>query len=158
MFQKTGIDALEISCGANDGLSGSRVKTIPSDAIMANMFPLNIKSETVKNVLRKIILLFVKTYAPLYNFNVDAAEEIKHEIDIPVIAVGGIRNINDIHSIINENKADYVSMCRPFIIEADLVKKFKAGKQENSKCIDCCHCLFGLMKNPVKCYYGRVPS
>ena len=51
-------------------------------------------------------------------------------LDIEIIAYGGIYNVNDIKSIINEKKADYVSMCRPFIIEPDLVKKFKAGKQE----------------------------
>ena len=156
MFQRAGIDALEVSCGANDGLNTIRTKEIPSDAIMANMFPINIKSEIMKNVLRKIIPLFVKTYEPIFNFNVTAAEKIKQEIDIPVIAVGGIRNINDINSIINGNKADYVSMCRPFIIEPDLVKKFKEGKQDNSKCIDCCYCLFGLMKDSVRCYYGKV--
>ncbi|MGB5216862.1 MAG: NADH:flavin oxidoreductase [Smithella sp.] len=157
MFQKAGIDALEVSCGANDGLSSSRVKEIPSDAIIA-VLPIKIKSEILKGMLRNIIPLFVKTYDPIHNFNIDAAGTIKHEIDIPVIAVGGIRNINDIKSIINENKADYVSMCRPFIIEPEIVKKFKSGKQENSKCIECCHCLFGLAKKPVRCYYGRVPS
>ena len=97
--------------------------------------------------MRKIIPLFVKRYDPVYNYNIDVAEKIKQKIDIPVIAVGGIRNINDINSIISEKKADYVSMCRPFIIEPDIVKKFKEGKQDNSKCIDCCYCLFGAEKS-----------
>ena len=157
MFQQAGIDALVVSCGANDGLNTLRAKEIPSDAII-NAMPINIKSEIIKSVLRKIIPLFVKSYDPIYNYNIEAAEKIKKTIDIPVIAVGGIRNINDINSIISENKADYVSMCRPFIIEPDLVKKFKEGKQDNSKCIDCCYCLFGLAKNSLKCYYGRLPA
>jgi 2,4-dienoyl-CoA reductase-like NADH-dependent reductase (Old Yellow Enzyme family) len=158
MFQQAGIDALEVSCGANDGLNSVRAKEIPSDSIIANMLPIKINSEIIKSVLRKTIPLFVKTYDPIHNYNIAAAEKIKQTIDIPVIVVGGIRNINDINAIINEDKADYVSMCRPFIIEPDLVKKFKEGKQNNSKCIDCCYCLFGLAKNSLKCYYGRLPS
>ncbi|MFZ1980672.1 MAG: HisA/HisF-related TIM barrel protein, partial [Smithella sp.] len=90
--------------------------------------------------------------------NVDVAEKIKREIDSPVIVVGGIRNINDINSIISQKKADYVSMSRPFIIEPDIVKKFKEGRQDKSKCIDCCYCLFGGQKNPLRCYYGKVKA
>jgi 2,4-dienoyl-CoA reductase-like NADH-dependent reductase (Old Yellow Enzyme family) len=156
MFQQAGIDALEVSCGANDGLSTMRPKEIPSDAIMEFLSPVNIKSEIVKSVLRKIIPLFTKKYEPLHNYNIAAAEKIKKQIDIPVIVVGGIRNINDINAIISGKKADYVSMSRPFIIEPDLMKKFREGKQDNSKCIDCCYCLFGLTKNPLRCYYGKV--
>ena len=158
MFQRAGIDALEVSSGANDGLNTIRAEKLPSDSIIANMLPIKINSEIMKSVLRKIMPLFVKRYDPIYNYNVSAAEKIKQTIDIPVIAVGGIRNMNDINLIINEKKADYVSMCRPFIIEPNLVKKFKEGKQDNSKCIDCCYCMFGLMSHPLRCYYGKLPA
>ncbi|MGP8153733.1 MAG: NADH:flavin oxidoreductase, partial [Smithella sp.] len=60
MFREAGIDALEVSCGANDGLNTIRAKKIPSDAIMAVMLPIKIKNEIVKSMLRKIIPLFVK--------------------------------------------------------------------------------------------------
>jgi 2,4-dienoyl-CoA reductase-like NADH-dependent reductase (Old Yellow Enzyme family) len=156
MFQKAGIDALEVSCGANDGLSTIRTKNIPYDAIIDNKF--KIKSEIMKAFTKKLIPLLLKRYDPIYNFNVDIAEKIKQNIDIPVIVVGGIRNINDINSIISGKKADYVSMCRPFIIEPDLVNKFREGKQDTSKCIDCCYCMFREGSSPVKCYYGRAQA
>jgi 2,4-dienoyl-CoA reductase-like NADH-dependent reductase (Old Yellow Enzyme family) len=156
MFQKAGIDALEVSCGANDGLSTIRTKNIPYDAILDNKF--KIKSEIMKVFTKKLIPLLIKRYDPIYNFNVDIAEKIKQNIDIPVIVVGGIRNINDINSMISEKKADYVSMCRPFIIEPDLVNKFREGKRDTSKCIDCCYCMFRKEGTPVKCYYGRVQA
>jgi 2,4-dienoyl-CoA reductase-like NADH-dependent reductase (Old Yellow Enzyme family) len=158
MFQRAGIDALEVSSGANDGLNTIRAPQIPSDSIIANMLPIKIKSDIIKRMLKKTMPLFVKRYDPIYNYNVSAAEKIKQKIDIPVIVVGGIRNMNDINSIINGGKADYVSMCRPFIIEPDLVKKFKEGKQDNSRCIDCCYCMFGLMNNSLRCYYGKLPA
>jgi len=156
MFGEAGIDALEVSCGANDGLNTIRAKEMPFDAIMAYKLPLKIKSEMGKSILRKIIPLIVKRYDPVHNYNVSVAEKIKQKTGLPVIVVGGIRNINDIRSIISENKADYVSMCRPFIIEPDLVRKFKEGRQDHSKCIDCCYCFFGLQKNSLRCYYGKA--
>ena len=157
MFQKAGIDALEVSCGANDGLNTIRAKNIPYEAILVNKLHVNTKTKIIKDFAKIFISLLVKRYDPVYNFNVDAAAKIKQNIDIPVIVVGGIRNISDINSIISEKKADYVSMCRPFIIEPDIVNKFKEGKQDASKCIECCHCMFRKESSPVKCYYGKVP-
>jgi len=158
MFQNAGIDAIEVSSGANDGLNTIRAPQIPSDSLIANMLPVKIKSDIVKSILKKVMPLFVKRYDPIYNYNVSAAEKIKKKTDIPVIVVGGIRNMNNIHAIINGNKADYVSMCRPFIIEPNLVKKFKEGKQDKSRCIDCCYCMFGLMNHSLRCYYGKLPG
>lgn len=157
MFQKAGVDALEVSCGANDGLSTIRAPKIPSAAIAANTLPVKIRSALLGSLVQKFIPLVVKRYDPVYNYNISTAEKIKQNVDIPVIAVGGIRNINDINSFISEKKADYVSMCRPFIIEPDIVNKFKNGKQAASRCIDCCHCMFGPHDKPVRCYYGKTP-
>jgi 2,4-dienoyl-CoA reductase-like NADH-dependent reductase (Old Yellow Enzyme family) len=158
MFQNAGIDAIEVSSGANDGLNTIRAPQIPSDSLIANMLPVKIKSGIVKSILKKTIPLFVKRYNPIYNYNVSAAEKIKQNVDMPVIVVGGIRDMNDINATINGNKADYVSMCRPFIIEPNLVRKFKEGKQDKSKCIDCCYCMFGLMNHSLRCYYGKLPG
>ncbi len=156
MFQDAGVDALEVSCGANDGLNTIRAPKVPSEAIAANTLPIKFKSAIMNGLVKKVIPLAVKRYEPLHNYNVDIAAKIKQSVDIPVMVVGGIRNINDISAIIDEKKADYVSMCRPFIIEADIVNKFKSGKQETSKCIDCCYCMFGEHDKPLKCYYGKL--
>jgi 2,4-dienoyl-CoA reductase-like NADH-dependent reductase (Old Yellow Enzyme family) len=89
---------------------------------------------------------------------VEAAGKIKEQVTIPVIAVGGIRKLRDIEEIIGENKADYISMCRPFIIEPDIVTKFLSGKQVESRCIDCGYCLLGVTNTQLRCYYGRIPE
>jgi 2,4-dienoyl-CoA reductase-like NADH-dependent reductase (Old Yellow Enzyme family) len=34
-------------------------------------------------------------------------------------------------------------MSRPFIIDPDIVNKFKEGKQSESGCINCNYCLIG---------------
>jgi 2,4-dienoyl-CoA reductase-like NADH-dependent reductase (Old Yellow Enzyme family) len=86
------------------------------------------------------------------------AEEIKKHISIPVIVVGGIRKLEDIKNIIEQERCDFVSMSRPFIIEPNLVKKFKEGRQSESKCINCNYCLIGSEMHPLKCYCGRMPG
>jgi 2,4-dienoyl-CoA reductase-like NADH-dependent reductase (Old Yellow Enzyme family) len=70
--------------------------------------------------------------------------------------VGGIRRLKDIEQIIGENKAEYVSMGRPFVIEPDIVSEFLSGQQEESRCINCRYCVEGVSNAKLKCYYGRV--
>ena len=61
-----------------------------------------------------------------------------------------------IRAATHEGAADYVSMSRPFIIEPDIVKKFKNKEQRESRCIDCGYCHIGTAGNALKCYYGKV--
>ncbi|MBW1868443.1 MAG: NADH:flavin oxidoreductase, partial [Deltaproteobacteria bacterium] len=48
------------------------------------------------------------------------ARAFKEKIDVPLILVGGIRSFSTAESLLDENIADYISMCRPFIREPDL--------------------------------------
>jgi len=156
-FQKTGYDAIEVSCGgAEDRFNTMRVPKAPMDAILA-LVPWMRTIPKPKKVLMKILgTILFKPRSPLNNYNVDAAARIKKTVDIPVIVVGGIRRLKDMENIISENKADYISMCRPFIIEPDIVNKFKSGVQDESKCINCGYCVFGVTGSKLRCYYGKV--
>ena len=99
----------------------------------------------------------MKSYTPLFNYNVDAAVQIKKNVGIPVIVVGGIHKLTDIEDIICNKGIDYIAMCRPFIIEPTIVKKFQEDKQSESRCINCSYCLMGVMSAPLRCYYGKIP-
>jgi 2,4-dienoyl-CoA reductase-like NADH-dependent reductase (Old Yellow Enzyme family) len=159
LLQKAGCDALEVSCGGiNDGLNSIRTTAIPTEAFI-EMVPWNQSLAALVKAIFKITLPpLVKMYTPLHNYNVEAASEIKKHVDIPIIVVGGIRKLADVEDIIEKQKADYVSMCRPFIIEPDLVNKFESGKQTESRCIDCGYCLPGAIGQPLRCYYGKLKS
>jgi 2,4-dienoyl-CoA reductase-like NADH-dependent reductase (Old Yellow Enzyme family) len=63
------------------------------------------------------------------------AHEIKNEIAIPLILVGGIRSFEIAEKIILEGTADYISMSRPFIREPDLINRWQSGDREKAKCI-----------------------
>jgi len=156
-LQKAGVDAIEVSCGGiDDGFNSVRSEKIPLEGITSFIPMFRDMPAFKKKFLSLIAPLILKRHQPLFNYNVSAAGMIKRSIDIPVIAVGGIRKLGDIKSILEKGDADYVSMARPFIIEPDIVEKFRTGKQTESRCINCGYCLFGVMGNRLKCYYGRI--
>jgi 2,4-dienoyl-CoA reductase-like NADH-dependent reductase (Old Yellow Enzyme family) len=157
LFQKAGLDALEVSCGgADDGFHCVRVTKIPVEAAFSLAPWMKHYSMPKKAILKLLLPLVMKRHTPLFNYNVSAAELIKKYVGIPVIVVGGIRKLQDIESIINNGSADYVSMSRPFIIEPDIVNKFKSGQQTESRCINCGYCLLGVTGGTLRCYYGKI--
>jgi len=156
MLEDAGCDAIEVSCGAADGFSTLRASEFPTDAVLKCTSKFK-----DANIITKTLLPFILPYAvplrtPIDNYNVCAANEIKQRVNIPVIVVGGIRRSSDIQQIISRGMADYVAMSRAFIIEPDIVNKFKDKLQAESECISCCYCLVCMEDNPVQCYYGEV--
>jgi 2,4-dienoyl-CoA reductase-like NADH-dependent reductase (Old Yellow Enzyme family) len=157
LMETAGIDAIETSCGSgDDGFNSIRVPKVPVEAAL-HFVPILRNISPLRRVFYKTVLpLSLKKWSPLHDYNLQTAHEIKKRVKIPVIAVGGIRNINQIRNVLAEGKADYVSMSRPFIREPDIVKKFFAETQEQSKCIDCGYCFFGLYDASLKCYHGKL--
>lgn len=62
----------------------------------------------------------------------------QHIGDLPLSVVGGIRTASMMKKF-HEEFADFISICRPFIREPDLVQKLKEGK-ERVDCISCDRC------------------
>jgi 2,4-dienoyl-CoA reductase-like NADH-dependent reductase (Old Yellow Enzyme family) len=63
-----------------------------------------------------------------------AAKMFKSEIDIPLILVGGMRSFEVADRLVEEGVADYISMCRPFIREPQLIKRWKEGDRRKAEC------------------------
>ena len=157
MLQGDGCDAIEVSCGYGfKGFDTIRVPKIPVDAMLALLPDFQNYSSFKKSFLKIAAPLLIKKYKPIHNYNVKSAERIKKNVNIPVIVVGGIRKLEDIKNIIENTDIDFVSMCRPFIIEPNIVNKFQENKSVESKCIDCGYCLFGVVSNKLKCYFGKI--
>jgi 2,4-dienoyl-CoA reductase-like NADH-dependent reductase (Old Yellow Enzyme family) len=76
----------------------------------------------------------------------DEAKAFKKSVDLPLIIVGGIRSLAVAQKIVEDQVADYVSMCRPFIREPDLVKRWRAGVRRKADCISCNNCVEQLKK------------
>jgi 2,4-dienoyl-CoA reductase-like NADH-dependent reductase (Old Yellow Enzyme family) len=157
MFQAASCDALEVACGYGDFLYTVRMPKVPVDAVLGLMPRYRDMPSFQKRLFRFIATFLAKAHKPISNYNGGAAESIKRNVDIPVIVTGGIRSLHDIRTIIAEKGIDFVSLSRPFIIEPDIVNRFQQG-QERSRCINCGYCLMGVVANPLRCYYGRVPA
>lgn len=58
----------------------------------------------------------------------------KKQIEIPLILVGGNRSFEVAEQLVEEGSADYISMCRPFIREPDLIARWKTGDRRKAEC------------------------
>lgn len=157
LLEKVGCSAIEISCGvAEDGFCIVRCNKIPVEAGFRYNFKFKKVNSIIKKIIRPMVNMLMPPINPLINYNVAAAQALKEQISIPVIAVGGIRSIDAISDIIKTKKADFIAMSRPFIIEPDIVKNFKEGKQSISSCINCAYCVIVIEEKPLRCYSGRI--
>jgi 2,4-dienoyl-CoA reductase-like NADH-dependent reductase (Old Yellow Enzyme family) len=157
LLEESGCAAIEVSCGTTeDGMYMTRGPKLPIDAIFTHTFKYKSLPSWQKSLMRPLASLFTRQPKPLANYNVEAAQAIKAHVGIPVIVVGGVATLTDIKEIVGEGKADAISMCRPFIIEPNIVKKFQEGKQDRSKCIQCNFCVIAAETRPLRCYHGKL--
>ena len=85
------------------------------------------------------IIRIIKAAEQESYFNPYAAE-IAQEINVPVILVGGNRELTALTDIVNQTAIEYISLCRPLIRESDLIKRWQAGELSSAKCISCNKC------------------
>jgi len=71
---------------------------------------------------------------------VENAARIKRAVGVPVFGLGGIRSLAVAEKIVEEGRADLVSLSRPFIRDPFLVKHFREGLAAGSECISCNKC------------------
>jgi 2,4-dienoyl-CoA reductase-like NADH-dependent reductase (Old Yellow Enzyme family) len=126
-----GFDAIEVSGGMWDCLVRSEKEL--------GFFPLPIpESRTRINTLEK------------QSYYVPAAEKLT--LDIPLIVVGGHRNVESLEDIIGRGNIDFLSLSRPLISEPDLPNRWLEGTgSEMADCVSCNSCLLEVKSKPLKC-------
>jgi 2,4-dienoyl-CoA reductase-like NADH-dependent reductase (Old Yellow Enzyme family) len=126
-----GFDAIEVSGGMWDCLARSEKEL--------GFFPLPIpESRTRINSPEK------------QSYYVPAAEKLT--LNIPLIVVGGHRNVESLEKIANGGKIDFFSMSRPLISEPDLPNRWLEGiGSDQADCVSCNSCLLEVKYKPVKC-------
>lgn len=75
----------------------------------------------------------------------------RRALKMPLILVGGMRKLQDMESILSEGIADAVSMCRPFIRDPYIVKKFRRGISTSSECVSCNGCIAEMRRGTIRC-------
>ncbi len=149
------IHGLEVSCGTSFGSTWNMCRGDVPVAEMVKSFPES-KQPKIEAVYKKMVGKF-NLEGP---YNLEATKMIRPVFgDIPLFAVGGWRNINQMEEAVDKGYTDFISMCRPFIREPSLVRRFKEGKTDMASCKNCNKCLAALPNNiPVRCYYKGFPE
>ncbi len=81
----------------------------------------------------------------------------KLDLDIPVILVGGNRNVERLEEIISQSKVDFIALSRPLIREPDLPNRWLEGRGDRiTECISCNSCIFSMYVHPGKPEPGLV--
>ncbi len=84
------------------------------------------------------------------------AGRFRERLPIPIITVGGIRSPEVVVKILGDGLADYTAFCRPLIREPGLIRRWRNGDLEKSKCISCNGCYeTGLAGLGISCRMER---
>ena len=76
---------------------------------------------------------------------------------VPIILVGGNRDIENLEKILQGGKVDFIALCRPLIREPDLPNRWRAGNGNNlPECISCNSCIYAMFEHPGKPEPGLV--
>ena len=60
-------------------------------------------------------------------FFAEYSKKIKQKIEIPVVVTGGIRSINAMNTLLNNNTTDFIGIARPLTIDPNIPNKIKQG-------------------------------
>ena len=74
-------------------------------------------------------------------YYVKECRQARQTLSLPLILVGGMRQLRDMQSVLNDGIADAVSMCRPFILDPYIVREFREGLVNASDCTSCNDCM-----------------
>lgn len=76
---------------------------------------------------------------------------IKEAVNIPIIAVGVIRNPATAEKLLQDGVQDYIGLARPLLADPEWVLKAKEGRtDEIQRCIGCLACFQSLFENAFK--------
>ena len=92
-------------------------------------------------------------------YHLSAAEIIKPVMgNMPLILVGGVRTLEDMETVLSEQKADFLSMSRPFIREPFLAKHLRQGRVKKASCTSCNKCFAAVFNGlRLRCYADGLP-
>jgi len=85
--------------------------------------------------------------------------EIKNQVIVPVMMVGGLRTVSLMEEIIENLEADFISLCRPLICEPGLINAWRDDQGYKAKCLSCNNCVRIIKKGrPLSCIQNLEES
>jgi len=81
----------------------------------------------------------------------------KLDLAVPIILVGGNRDIEKLEEILQGGKVDFIALCRPLIREPHLPNRWRAGIGKRvPECVSCNSCIYAMYVHPGKPEPGLV--
>ena len=79
------------------------------------------------------------------------------DLPIPVILVGGNRDVERLEAILQNGKVDFIALCRPLIREPGLPNRWRSGVGSRlAECVSCNSCLYAMYVHPGQPEPGLV--
>jgi len=154
-LDEMGIDAIEVSGGiAEKGLMAIR-GDVPTDLALRN------RKFHERILLRLLVEKRIREAARFEEaYFLPQAAAIKKNVKAPIIAVGGMRRRATMEGALQNGQADFISLCRPFIRQPNLVNLLQKQEGDPISCTNCNRCTFEITihYNPMKCYYADAPK
>jgi len=72
--------------------------------------------------------------------------DIRRSVKVPVMMVGGLRSFELMEEVIQNQEADFISLCRPLIREPGIIGDWKNKDRHRATCISCNKCFDALLK------------
>jgi 2,4-dienoyl-CoA reductase-like NADH-dependent reductase (Old Yellow Enzyme family) len=147
-LDELGIAAIEVSGGiAEKGLVTIK-GDIPMDLLLEGRGP-------VESVLARMMEGRLKKAAAFEEaYFLPHAATVKQNVRAPVLAVGGMRTRRKMEEALEKGQADFISLCRPFIRQPNLVKLLERDEGDPISCTSCNRCSLEILvhKKPMRCY------
>jgi 2,4-dienoyl-CoA reductase-like NADH-dependent reductase (Old Yellow Enzyme family) len=121
---RTGVDAIEVSGGVWDCLARTE------EELGFRPVPFPASHTRIQSADKQSY--FLQYVEPLH-------------LPVPIILVGGNRDIERLEAIMHQGKVQFISLCRPIISEPDLPRRWLEGRGSSATdCISCNSCLYDM--------------
>jgi 2,4-dienoyl-CoA reductase-like NADH-dependent reductase (Old Yellow Enzyme family) len=154
MLAEIGIDALELTSG---------IKSYSLMRCWRGEVPIQELLQSLPVWMRPLGRIKLKSWSGKYNliegWNLDYLKTVKPvTVAMALFLVGGMRRFEHMEQVITKGEADFICLCRPFIRQPDLVKRFREGAKE-STCQSCNRCIGAVANHiPTRCYFNGLPD
>ncbi|RJP69738.1 MAG: NADH:flavin oxidoreductase [Candidatus Abyssobacteria bacterium SURF_17] len=153
-LEELGIAAIEVSGGiAEKGLVTIK-GDVPMDLVLKNR-------SFIERFLMKFIEKSMREAARFEEaYFLPQAAAVKKNVKVPVIAVGGMRRRATMERALESGQADFISLCRPFIRQPNLVNLMQKKDGDPITCTSCNRCSIEMLVHykPMRCYAADAPK
>ena len=147
-LEELGIAAIEVSGGITETGLNTLKGEVPMDLFLEG------RGSVERLVVRMMEGSLKKSATFEEAYFLSYAATIKKNVKVPVLAVGGMRTRKKMEEALESGQADFITLCRPFIRQPNLVKLLERDESDPISCTSCNRCSIEILfhQKPMRCY------